>query len=93
MIRLAFFIMTRPQIKNELYRILLNTGIDSNAITERASFQKDLGLDSLDFAELILLFEIHFSLEIPVLEAEQIDTIKGAIDLIQELYSITRSIN
>jgi len=80
--------MTRPQIKNELYRILLNMGIASNAITERASFQKDLGLDSLDFAELVLLFETHFSLEIPILEAEAIETVEGAIDLIQNKYSI-----
>jgi len=82
MIRLALFIMTRIQIKNELYHILLDMGLASNAITERASFQKDLGLDSLDFAELIFLFETHFNLEIPILEAEAIETVKGAIDLI-----------
>lgn len=76
--------MTRSQIKKELYLILQEMGLPIQAITEKASFQKDLGLDSLDFAELIMLFEVHFQLEIPIIEAEHIDTIQGAIDLIQQ---------
>ena len=79
----CFFIMTRLQIKKDLFVILNEMGLPLTALSERASFQKDLGLDSLDFAELIMLFEEHFDLELPILEAERIETIQGAIDLIQ----------
>jgi len=36
------------------------------------------------------LFETHSSLEIPILEAEAIETVEGAIDLIQNKYSIAQ---
>ena len=81
--------MTRMQIKKDLLLLLQEIGVPSKAITEKASFQKDLGLDSLDFAELIMLFEAHFDLEIPVLQAEQIQTIQCAVDLIQSKYSVS----
>lgn len=34
-------------------------------VTETASFQKDLSLDSLDRTELVMAFEQEFSIEIP----------------------------
>ncbi|KAI3838584.1 hypothetical protein MKX03_030350 [Papaver bracteatum] len=40
-------------------------GIDSAMVTETASFQKDLSLDSLDRTELVMAFEQEFSIEIP----------------------------
>ena len=52
--------------------ILKNRGIAEKAITKNVSFQIDLGLDSLDFAELIMEMETSFDINIPALEAEKI---------------------
>ncbi|MEM6320439.1 MAG: acyl carrier protein [Bacteroidota bacterium] len=67
-------------IHRQLQQILMNMGIAEKAITEQASFYKDLGLDSLDFTELIMELECAFSTEIPTLEAEKIQTIRQATD-------------
>ena len=55
-------------------------GISERAITEKANFSKDLGLDSLDFVEMVMEFELRFNLSIPTIEAEKICTVKHAID-------------
>ena len=67
-------------IYRQLQQILMNMGIAEKAITEQASFYKDLGLDSLDFTELIMELECTFATEIPTLEAEKIQTIRQATD-------------
>jgi len=70
--------MKQRDIQYHLTEILKEMGIKEKAITEKASFYKDLGLDSLDFAEMIMVFENRFNVEIPMLEAEQIQTVKQA---------------
>ena len=54
-------------------------GIAEKALTAKASFIKDLGLDSLDFAELVLELEAAFSVEIPIIEAEELTTVQEAV--------------
>ena len=49
-----------------------------------ASFQEDLGADSLDVVELVMQFEEAFDLEIPDEDAEKIKTVKDAIDYIEK---------
>lgn len=51
-------------------------------MTPDASFQKDLGLDSLDAVEVVMAFEEEFGLEIPDEEADKISSTKEAIDYI-----------
>lgn len=41
-------------------------------VTEKADFQKDLSLDSLDKVELVMSFEQEFSIEIPEEEADKL---------------------
>ena len=77
--------MTINHLRKEVYHILQKMGISRKAIKEDASFQKDLGLDSLDFAELVLEFETTFHLEIPILEIEKIQTIEEAIQYLMSL--------
>lgn len=67
-------------VKNEIYKVLGDMGIAPKAITNKASFYKDLGLDSLDFAEMVMEVEQRFNVEIPALEAENILTVQHAID-------------
>ena len=57
-------------------------GVDEQKVTDEASFIDDLGADSLDTVELVMAFEEEFEIEIPDEEAEEIATIKNAIDYI-----------
>ena len=72
--------MTQIDVKREVISVLSAMGIAEKAITEKASFSKDLGLDSLDFVEMVMEFELRFNLDIPTTEAEKICTVKQAID-------------
>jgi acyl carrier protein len=58
--------------------------VDEAEVTPGASFQEDLGADSLDVVELVMQFEEAFDLEIPDEDAEKIKTVKDAIDYIQK---------
>lgn len=80
--------MKGKEVQKQLKEILKNMGVCEKAITEKASFYKDLGLDSLDFAEMIMVLENTFKLEIPMLEAEQIQTIKQARVYIERKYNL-----
>ena len=57
-------------------------GVSSEKVKLEASFIDDLGADSLDTVELVMAFEEEFEIEIPDEEAEEIATIKNAIDYI-----------
>jgi len=58
--------------------------VDEAEVTPGASFQEDLGADSLDVVELVMQFEEAFDLEIPDEDAEKIKTVKDAIDYIEK---------
>jgi len=53
-------------------------------VTESASFQDDLGADSLDVVELVMGFEDEFNIQIPDDEAEQIKTVGQAAKYVDE---------
>ena len=57
-------------------------GVKSEQVTPEASFIDDLGADSLDTVELIMALEEEFGCEIPDEQAEEITTVKNAIDYI-----------
>ena len=57
--------------------------IDTEQVTDNASFQDDLGADSLDTVELVMAFEEEFDLEIPDSDAEKIKTVKNALDYLK----------
>lgn len=66
-------------------RILVDKlGIVETEITPDANLIKDLGIDSLDYAELIMEFEQTFEIRIPDEDAEQLQTINEAIDYINK---------
>ena len=64
--------------------IVEKLGVDESDVTEDASFTNDLGADSLDTVELIMEFEKEFDLTIPDEEAEDIATVRDAIDYLEE---------
>jgi acyl carrier protein len=58
--------------------------VDEAEVTPGASFQEDLGADSLDVVELVMQFEEAFDLEIPDEDAEKIKTVKDAVEYIEK---------
>ncbi|KAF9056252.1 acyl carrier protein-like protein [Panaeolus papilionaceus] len=56
--------------------------IDPSKLSTSASFDKDLGLDSLDAVEVMMAVEEEFAIEIPDAEADEIRTVQQAIDYI-----------
>ena len=64
--------------------IVERLGVDPAEVTEVASFQNDLGADSLDIVELIMEFEKEFDIEIPDDDAsDSITTVGDAIKYIE----------
>ncbi len=53
-------------------------------ITEEMSFVNDLGADSLDTVELVMDMEDAFDIQIPEGDAEKIESIKDAINYVEE---------
>lgn len=64
--------------------IVEQLGVDEKEVTDTASFIEDLGADSLDTVELVMAFEEEFELEIPDEDAENIQTVKNAVDYITD---------
>lgn len=59
-------------------------GIAQSEITPDANFVKDLGIDSLDYAEIVMEFEQSFDIRIPDDDAEKLQTFGEAVKYIQE---------
>ncbi len=57
-------------------------GIAESEITPDANFVKDLGIDSLDYAEIVMEFEQTFDIRIPDDDAEKLQTFDQAINYI-----------
>jgi acyl carrier protein len=58
--------------------------IEPSAVVPEASFQDDLGADSLDLVELIMAMEEEFDIKIDDEAAQGIKTVKDAVTFIQE---------
>ena len=73
------------EVLDKVVEIVCNQlSVNEEDVTPDASFVEDLGADSLDTVELVLAFEEEFGLEIPDDEAENITTIKSAVDWIEK---------
>lgn len=71
-------------VQKKITSILIEKlGIPESEITADASFVKDLGIDSLDYAELVMEFEQVFDIKIPDDDAEKMQTIGDAVSYIK----------
>jgi acyl carrier protein len=59
-------------------------GIAESEITPDANFVKDLGIDSLDYAEIVMEFEQTFDIRIPDDDADRLQTFGEAVKYIEE---------
>ena len=62
--------------------IVEKLGLSPDQVTPEASFTTDLGAYSLDTVELIMDFEKEFDITSPDEDAQNIKTVKDAIDYI-----------
>lgn len=62
-------------------------GIAESEITPDANFVKDLGIDSLDYAEIVMEFEQTFDIRIPDDDAEKLQTFGQAVKYIENKVS------
>ena len=67
--------------------VIEHLDVESEKVTENASFIDDLGADSLDNVELVMAFEEEFDIEIPDDAAEHIQTVGDAVKFISEKVS------
>ena len=71
-------------IEDRVKKIVIEQlGVNEDQVTLEASFVDDLGADSLDTVELVMLLEEEFDCEIPDDEAEKINTVQAAVTYIQ----------
>ena len=59
-------------------------GVNEADVQIDSTFIDDPGADSLDIVELIMAFEEEFEIEIPDDAAEQIKTVRDAVDYIEK---------
>ena len=64
--------------------VVEHLGVETDKVTDQASFIDDLGADSLDTVELVMAFEEEFGVEIPDDAAETILTVGDAVKYIDK---------
>ena len=75
-------------IQKKVTKILTEKlGIAESEITPDANFVKDLGIDSLDYAEIVMEFEQTFDIRIPDDDAEKMQTFGQAVKYNQDKLS------
>ena len=59
-------------------------GVAADKVKPESHFIDDLGADSLDTVELVMAFEEEFNVEIPDDDAQEITTVKSAVDYLSK---------
>lgn len=75
--------MDRAQVADRLKDVLVSElGLDADKVSEEATFEEDLEVDSLGVVELLMALEDEFGVKIPDEEAENIHTVGQAVDMV-----------
>ena len=78
-------------ISKQVKAILIEKlGIAETAVTPDANLSRDLGIDSLDYAELIMEFEQEFNIRIPHQDTELLVSVKDIEEYIQGKLTSTK---
>ena len=74
----------KEDIALKITDILVNKiGLEESEITTDANITKDLGIDSLDYAELIMEFEQAFDIKINDADAAELATIGEVVEFVK----------
>ena len=69
------------EIEERVKQIIVDKlGVSESEVTPEATFNQDLGADSLDTVELIMEFEKQFDIKIPDDKSETIQNVGDAIN-------------
>ena len=63
--------------------IVSQLGVEEDEVTLEASFVDDLGADSLDMVEFVMVLEEEFNIEVPETDADKIVTVGDAVEYIK----------
>lgn len=64
--------------------IVEKIGHEGSEIKDHAAFKDDLGIDSLDFCEILMEVEKRFGVHIPDEEAEKMRTVGSLISFVEK---------
>ncbi len=77
---------TTEMISQQVIELASNlSDIPPDQIWLDSQFATDLGLDSLDLAEFVMMVEDKFEIAVPDKEVETIKTVRDAVQAIQKL--------
>jgi acyl carrier protein len=77
--------MADKTIEEQVKEIIVEQlSVNAEEVVPEASFVDDLGADSLDLVELIMVMEEKFGQEIPDEDAAKLQTVQDAITYIKE---------
>jgi len=75
--------MERNEIESLINNFLIeDMEIEANVITDEAKLKEDLGLDSLDFVDIVVIIEKTFGFKIKPEEMTNVITVKDFYDYI-----------
>ena len=70
---------------DQIKEIMVDTlACDEEKITPEASISEDLGIDSLDAVELVMVLEEEFSIKIPDEELAKMKTVQDIMDCVEK---------
>ena len=76
--------MEADEIKAKIKRVIANiTNLPADEIADSASYQDDLGLDSLSALEVVIDVEYEFQFKVPEDEVAAIRTVEDTVRLVQ----------
>ena len=75
--------MSKKQVREQVYKILVDKiGVEISDLSDTKKFKEDLGVDSIEFPDIILASEKQFNITIPDKVAEKIVTVGQLIDTV-----------
>lgn len=76
--------MTDQEIFDRVRKVTVaQLGVKEEEVVPNASFQEDLGADSLGVVELVMSFEEAFGVEIPDDDVNSLQTVQEAVDYLK----------
>lgn len=77
--------MTKENIMSNAVALIADQlGISPESVTPTSHIQNDLGADSLDIVEMMMMLEDAFNMEIPDEIMEKTDTVEKLVNYIHE---------
>ncbi|MGI6632217.1 MAG: acyl carrier protein [Bacillota bacterium] len=77
--------MASDEIFERVKKIIIDQlGVEESLVSVDASFIDDLGADSLEIVDLIMAFEGEFGITIPDEDAENLSTVRDAVEYLRK---------